>query len=128
VLTTLITEISADRWDHLHELYAEDTVVEHPLARDASRRLEGREALRRHFAAYAGLGRRLRARDVVWHETTDPELVIAEFVYEGTGPGSDDRYEMAACFIWRVRNGLITRCHDYLDQPRPITGQQTTPS
>jgi len=123
VLTKLITDISNDKWDHLHELYAENTVVEHPLARDATRRLEGREALRRHFTAYAQLGRRLRARDVVWHDTTERDVVIAEFVYEGTDLGSNDHYEMAACFIWRVRDGLITHCHDYLDQPRPVNGQ-----
>ncbi|MHC3472603.1 nuclear transport factor 2 family protein [Streptomyces sp. 7R007] len=121
VLMQLVDDISADRWDRLHELYCEDAVVRHPFARDESIRLEGRDALRRHFAHFAQSGVRLRARDVVFHDTTDPEVLVAEFVYDGTGPSPDERFEMAACFIWRIRDGQIVDAHDYLDRPRPVT-------
>ena len=127
MLAQLLDDVGAGRWDRLHELYAEDTVVRHPFARDASRLLEGRDALRRHFAHFARSGRRLRARDVVFHHTTDPEVVAAEFVYDGSGPGKDERFEMAACFVWRVRNGLIVHANDYLDQPRPVAGNTIDP-
>ncbi|MBA6436978.1 MULTISPECIES: nuclear transport factor 2 family protein [Streptomyces] len=124
VLAQLLDDVSADRWEHLHELYADGTVVRHPFARDESRLLEGREALRLHFDHFAQSGLSLRARDVVWHDTTDPETVIAEFVYDGTGPAPDEHFEMAACFVWRVRDGLILDAHDYLDRPRPVAAPQ----
>ncbi|MGA5507067.1 nuclear transport factor 2 family protein [Streptomyces umbrinus] len=127
VLTQLLADVSAGRWDQLHELYADNTVVRHPFARDVSRLLEGRDALRHHFAHFAQSGRSLRARDVVLHDTADPEVVVAEFVYDGTGPGPDDHFEMAACFVWRVRDGLVTHANDYLDQPRPTSGDGPSP-
>jgi hypothetical protein len=40
-------------WHRLHELYAEDTVVERPFALPAPRRAEGREAIRKHFTDFA---------------------------------------------------------------------------
>ena len=125
VLGKLLHDVSADQWDNLHELYSEDTVVRHPFARDGSILLEGREALRVHFEHFAHSGLKLRARDVVYHDTTDPEVAIAEFVYDGIGPGADEHFEMAACFVWRVRKGLIIDCHDYLDRFRPVEARQS---
>ena len=44
---------------------------------------------------------------------TDPEVVIAEFIYDGTTV-SGTTFDVSACFIWRVRDGLVVRSHDYL--------------
>jgi 4-carboxymuconolactone decarboxylase len=119
VLRKLVSGVGAGKWDELHDLYSEDTVVRHPFARDASALLEGREALREHFAHFAESGTMLIPRDLVIHQTTDPEVVIGEFVYDGNGGIQDGPFEMAACFVWRVRDGLIVDCRDYLDRPRP---------
>ncbi|GAA4556940.1 nuclear transport factor 2 family protein [Pseudonocardia xishanensis] len=119
VVTALLDGVAAGRWDDLAELYATDTVVRHPFARDASALLTGREALRAHFGRLASSGMSLAAREpVTVYETTDPEIVVARFTYAGTD-ATDTPIEMAACFIWRIRDGLIVDAHDYLDTPRP---------
>jgi 4-carboxymuconolactone decarboxylase len=125
VLLKLVSGVGAGKWDELHNLYSEDTVVRHPFARDESALLEGREALRRHFAHFAESGTVLSPRDVVVHQTTDPEVVVGEFVYDGNGGIHDGPFEMAACFVWRVRDGQIVEARDYLDRPRP-TGAAAT--
>ena len=117
-LVALLDGVAAGRWDELAELYAPDAVVRHPFARDASALLTGREALRAHFARLGSAGLHLHAREpVVTHETGDPEVLIAEFTYAGTD-GAGRALEMAACFVWRVRDGLVVESRDYLDRPR----------
>jgi ketosteroid isomerase-like protein len=76
VFLRLIDGVTHGRWDELPALYAESAVVVHPLG--GTEPLHGREALRRHFAAAADAGLEMSARDVVVHETTDPEVVIGE--------------------------------------------------
>jgi 4-carboxymuconolactone decarboxylase len=126
VLHNLLSGVGAGKWDELHILYAEDAVVRQPLARDGSALLEGREALRRHFARVAKAGATLSARDVAIHETADPEVIVGEFVYDGHGGFLDGPHEIAACFVWRVRGGQIVEARDYVDQPRPV-GAATVP-
>src|SRR3954447_14506014 len=82
VFQRLIDGVTARRPDVLPRLYAEDAVVVHPFAHPASR-LEGREALREHFAQLETLPVEMKARNVVVHQTGDPEVIIAEFEYEG---------------------------------------------
>jgi hypothetical protein len=54
VLESLLQGISVGKWNDLADLYAQDAVVEMPFAPSAPTRLEGREAVRAHFAAAAG--------------------------------------------------------------------------
>ena len=82
VFGRLIAGISEGRWHELADLYAEDVVVEMPIYPHRIR-IEGGEAVRRHFAAAADGWFELRAHDVIVHVTTDPEVVIAEFEYDG---------------------------------------------
>lgn len=119
VVVELLTGVCESRWSDLPALYAEDALVEHPFARDASRRLIGRDALHAHFGGFAAAGYHLKARDLLIHEGADPEVVVAEFVYDITT--ADGVLAMAACFVWRVRDGLIVHSRDYLDQPQPVT-------
>src|SRR5436309_2020803 len=55
VFDRLLRGVTGRQWDTLPDLYAEDTVVEHPMALPVPTRLEGREAIRQHFAAARGL-------------------------------------------------------------------------
>ncbi|TVT30115.1 nuclear transport factor 2 family protein, partial [Amycolatopsis rhizosphaerae] len=52
-------------------------------------------------------------RDVVVHETTDPELVVAEFTYDGRH--GDRTFRSANVQVLRVRDGLIVHSRDYHD-------------
>jgi ketosteroid isomerase-like protein len=114
VFERLIDGVKHGRWEELPALYAEDTFVTHPFA-PAGEPLIGREALRRHFAAGAGLGVTMTARDVVVHETSDPEVVIGEFAYEGRVTATGRRFTVPNVFVLRVRDGLIVESRDYAD-------------
>jgi ketosteroid isomerase-like protein len=117
VMQKLADGISADRWQDLHMLYATDTVVRHPIARDRSARLEGREALKDHFERFFATGVKLRATPIRFIETTDPELIVGTFTYHGENGFGMERFDLEACFIWRVRDGLVVDSNDYLSPP-----------
>jgi ketosteroid isomerase-like protein len=114
VFESLLQGISDRRWDDLADLYAEDAVVEMPFATPPGR-LEGREAIRAHFAA-AGRGPlTLRASNVVVHDTGDPEVVIAEFDYDGQVSTTGRSFRVSNIQVLRVRNGRIVSSRDYHD-------------
>jgi uncharacterized protein len=113
VFERLVEGVSHGRWDELPGLYAKDAVVVHPFAPDEP--LVGREALRRHFAGASGMGLAMAARDIVVHETADPEVVIGEFAYEGQVTATGRRFTIGNIFVLRVRDGLIVESRDYAD-------------
>ncbi|GGE96921.1 nuclear transport factor 2 family protein [Sphingomonas prati] len=113
VIEQFLTDIGKAQWDGLADLFAEDVTVSYPLAADQTASLRGRAALRAHFQRLAARGVRLTARDLVIHEATDPEIVIADLTYDGVdcdGTG----FTMPACFIWRVRNERVVEARDFL--------------
>jgi uncharacterized protein len=111
-LEHLIHGISNGRWPVLHELYAHDALVEYPLALPPLR-LEGREAVRRYFAAVARMQLDLQARNIVVHETSDPEVVVAEWDYDGLVTTTNRSFQVSNIQISRVRNGQIVTSRDY---------------
>lgn len=113
----LADSISSNEWRDLHMLYAPDTVVRHPLARDRSALLQGRDALKDHFQRFFSTGVTLRASTIRFYDLTDPELAIGAFTYHGRNGFGMDRFDLEACFIWRVRDGLVIDSRDYLSQP-----------
>ncbi|TMQ91467.1 nuclear transport factor 2 family protein [Actinomadura soli] len=112
VFQRLIDGVTARRPDALPRLYAEDAVVVHPLARPASR-LEGREALREHFARLRNLPVEMTARNIVVHQTADPEVIVAEFEYEGRNTETGEAFVVPNIFVLRVRDGRIVESRDY---------------
>jgi uncharacterized protein len=116
VFESLLQGISAGTWDGLADLYAEDAVVELPFAPSPPARLEGREAIRAHFAAASG-PLTLQASNVVMHDTGDPEVVIAEFDYDGQVSTTGRSFRVANIQVLRVRNGHIVSSRDYHDHP-----------
>jgi len=114
VFGRLITGISEGRWHELADLYAEDVVVEMPM--DPHRtRIDGREAVRQRFAAAADGWFELWAHDVIVHATTDPEVVIAEFEYDGLNRTTGKKFTVANVQVLRVRGGRIVASRDYHD-------------
>jgi ketosteroid isomerase-like protein len=57
----------------------------------------------------------MAARDVVVHETADPEVVIGEFAYVGRVLATGARFTVHNVFVLRVRDGLIVESRDYAD-------------
>jgi uncharacterized protein len=113
VFESLLKGISDGKWNDLADLYAEDAVVELPFTPSSPTRLEGREAVRAHFAAAAGLPLRIQASNVVVHDTGDPEVVIAEFDYDGQVTTTGHSFPVSNIQVLRVRNGQIVSSCDY---------------
>jgi len=57
----------------------------------------------------------MTARDVLVHQTADPEVVIAEFAYHGRALETGRSFVLPCVFIMRVRDGLIVESRDYGD-------------
>jgi ketosteroid isomerase-like protein len=119
VAEKLVTGICDRRFDEVPKLYAEDCVVEVPYAAGGvAPRIEGGAAIREHFAHAHAMPFRLKARDLVVHETEDPELVVSEWDYEVTAATSGRTATVANVQFLRVRDGLIVRSRDFHDHAR----------
>ncbi|MDH6135011.1 ketosteroid isomerase-like protein [Kitasatospora sp. MAA4] len=116
VFERLIDAISSGSWGEIAELYDEDAVVEIPFAPYPPRRIEGRAALR---ARFEGLGEsgviELRAKNAVVRRTDDPEVIVAEFDYEGRYPATGRTFEVPNILLLRVRGGRIVHSRDFHD-------------
>jgi len=119
VAEKLVTGISEGRFEEVPRLYAEDCVVEVPYATGgAAPLLEGGAAIREHFSHADAMPFRLRARDLVVHETEDPELVVLSWDYEVTATTTGATATVANVQFLRVRDGLIVHSRDFHDHAR----------
>jgi ketosteroid isomerase-like protein len=116
VFLALVNGVAAGRWAELPSLYAEQTHVVHPFDPLRAAPLRTREELREHFApADAGPGLPRRAANITIHQTTDPEVIVAEFEYQGTVAGTGEPFALPGIFVLRVRDGEIVSSRDYFD-------------
>jgi ketosteroid isomerase-like protein len=113
VFERLLAAITSRSWAELPDLYAEDSVVEQPFQLPAPLRLQGRAQLREHFAAATRLPIELSTRNVVVHETLDPEVVVGEYDYDVHLPATGRRFSVANVIVMRVRDGQIVASRDY---------------
>ncbi|MEV0661597.1 nuclear transport factor 2 family protein [Actinomadura luteofluorescens] len=124
VFLRLVHGVCEERWEEVIELYAEQTHVEHPFHPLAAPALRSLEELRVHFGigappgAYTGHTLRRRPVGITVHETADPEVIVAEFRYEGTVVETGEPFAVPAIFVMRVRDGKIVESRDYLDHLR----------
>ncbi|WP_326569141.1 nuclear transport factor 2 family protein [Amycolatopsis rhabdoformis] len=115
VFERLFEGITAGRFAELSRLYAENAVVEHPTAIPVPGRIEGRAAVHERFVSPLAATLRISAGDVVVHETTDPEVIVAEYRYRVASPRSGETVETDNIQMLRVRDGLIVHSRDYHD-------------
>lgn len=117
VFLELVTGVAEGRWDSLPQLYAEQTHVVHPFHPVGGEPLTSRDELRAHFTVPDGAAPvpRRTVENVVIHETSDPEVIVAEFEYHGDAAGTGERVVIPAVFVMRVRDGEIVSSRDYLD-------------
>ena len=113
VLEHLIRGISNGRWLELHELYAEEAVVEYPFALPVPTRLDGRRAIQRYFAAVARMPLELRAHNIVMHDAADPGVIIVEYDYDGLVTTTGRAFQVANIQVSTVRDGQIVKSRDY---------------
>ncbi|WP_141579130.1 nuclear transport factor 2 family protein [Actinomadura sp. WMMA1423] len=121
VFLKLVHGVCEERGEEIIDLYAERTHVEHPFHPLAAPPLRSREELRAHFGFSAppgtctGYTLRRRPIGITVHETADPEVIVAEFRYEGTVVETGEPFGYPAVFVMRVRDGKIVESRDYLD-------------
>jgi uncharacterized protein len=115
VFLALVNGIADGNPDGLPELYAEEIDVVHPFDPLHGAPLRSREELRKRLESLAARPRpRRRVGNVTIHETADPEVIVAEFEYQGTTDAGEP-YALPAIFVMRVRNGEIVSSRDYHD-------------
>lgn len=108
------------------DLFAEDGEIHWPKTLPGRpHRIQGRENIRTFFLdAVADLPERvIEYHDVVLHETTDPEVVIAEYEAHTTVLGTGKEYRLPFVVVLTVRDGKIARYRDYM----PVSSIPTGP-
>ena len=113
VVEALMRGISNGAWGDLHTWYAEDAVVEYPFALPTPTRLDGLQAIKKYFAAAATSPLKLQLRNMIVHETADPEVVVAEWDYDGLVTTTGRSFQVSNIQVSRVRNGKIVASRDY---------------
>ncbi|MET7899469.1 nuclear transport factor 2 family protein [Streptomyces mirabilis] len=108
--------VAEGRWSELPDLCAEQTHVVHPFERLRAAALRTRDELREHFRpTEAGSRPQCRAANITIHETADPEVIVAEFEYQGTVRETEEPFVLPGIFVLRVRDGEIISSRDYFD-------------
>lgn len=115
--------VSSDPGD-MADCYAADVVIEMPFAAVPlyPARIETtREELRARFTAGAAYRRYKRLSNVVIHETTDPDVIIAEYEMHGELTETAEPFSLRFLMVLTIRHGQIVHSRDYTD---PVAGAQ----
>lgn len=75
--------------------------------------MAGRETIRSYLANYTDHQVIEELPHVFIHETTDPDVVIAEWTAHGTTVSTGKKCEMKYIIVITVRNGEVVNCRDY---------------
>jgi uncharacterized protein len=107
--------VASGRFTDLIAEYADDAVVHQPFAQPEPITLRGRDQIAEHLARGAAAPLAMGVRNVVIHETADPEVFIAEYDYELRATATGRTGTVANIQVFRVRDGLIVESRDYHD-------------
>jgi uncharacterized protein len=122
ILKLQFTDVS-----ELADLFAEEGVMEFPFTPNGTpNRIEGREAIRKFATAYGFSSTRLRLdahSDLVIRETTDPEMIVAEYRVEVTWVPTGKKYSLPCIQVIQVKDGQILLYRDYVN---PISAARAT--
>ncbi|MGC4755311.1 nuclear transport factor 2 family protein [Micromonospora trifolii] len=113
----LVNGVCDGPYEDLADLYAEQTHVTHPFHPLNPPALLSRSELHEHFTASPPVARTLDRKpvDVMIHETADPEVIVAEFAYQGRVIETGEAFTVPCVFVMRIRDGLIIESRDYID-------------
>lgn len=117
IFLRLVNGVCDGPYEDLAELYAEQTHVTHPFHPLDPPPLRTRGELHEHFTAPPPIARTLnrKAVDITIHETADPEVIVAEFAYQGRVDETGEAFTVPCVFVMRIRDGLIVESRDYID-------------
>lgn len=116
VFLALVNGLCDGHFDDVVKLYAEKTDISHPFDPLRGERLTSRAQLAEHFSRRP-VRQTLEARpsNIKVHETSDPEVIVAEFAYAGTNIETGAAFAYPCIFVMRVRDGEIVESRDYVD-------------
>lgn len=107
---------SRGAYDELADLYAEDAVIEIPFAPPGvPTTSQGREVFRARFKSAEKTWRIEGADQISIHQTTDPEVVVAEYTLHRRLRESGERVSGRYIMVMTIRDGLIRHSRDYAD-------------
>jgi ketosteroid isomerase-like protein len=114
----VVTELLEERQKEgsrveLAEFYAEDAVMEHVFGMLGPTRWEGRDQLREHFRSQGSGDFRVKAHNLVIHETLDPEVIVIEWEFDMIEISGGRSVRLSNIVVMRVRDGLIVSSRDY---------------
>ncbi|HEX4224686.1 MAG TPA: nuclear transport factor 2 family protein [Pseudonocardiaceae bacterium] len=96
------------------DLWAADGTMEFPFAPPGwPGRLDGREAVREYLRDYTDAFDVKTVTERAVHETTDPEVIIAEIEIDGVLVRTGRPYERRYISVLTVRDGHIADYRDY---------------
>ncbi|MFD2416850.1 nuclear transport factor 2 family protein [Amycolatopsis pigmentata] len=96
------------------DLWAADGTMEFPFAPPGwPTRLDGREAVREYLRGYPDVFDVKGVVEQTVHETTDPEVIIAEVEVEGVEIPTGKSYRRRYISVITVRDGHIAAYRDY---------------
>lgn len=106
--------------DHLltgspEEMWSPDVVIEQPFAAEGPSRIEGRD----NFLAATKTRRETlplrleEMRNVIVHDTTEPNRIIVEYELVGTLLTTGERRSALFIAVMEVRDGLMTLWREY---------------
>ncbi|MER5532557.1 nuclear transport factor 2 family protein [Streptomyces mirabilis] len=114
VLDRLLRLSATGPTEEMADVFSEDAVFEMPfLPPGAPQQEAGREAFRAHLQAGAGLQEFDSVDNVRIHETSDPEVVVAEYRLHGRVLATGKRFAFDIVMIARIRGGLIIWSRTY---------------
>jgi ketosteroid isomerase-like protein len=97
-------------------MLAEDVIGEVPFARPGEqRRFEGRAQFGGWARALSGRVRFTDVRDVVVHETADPEVAVVEYTVEGERGDGGVKAAVSLVLVVRVHDGRVVLWREYQD-------------
>ncbi|MBE1612993.1 ketosteroid isomerase-like protein [Actinopolymorpha pittospori] len=115
--------VLANSADQMAEVFAPDGVTEFPFRLPGiPPRVEGREGIRAWLTPAVGTAFRFEEyRDVVVHDTTDPEVIVVEHSIAGTTAANGQPAQISYVYVLRARDGEIVHLRDYAN---PIEGMR----
>jgi uncharacterized protein len=117
----LLAAAVSERPEDMADCYAEQVVIEMPFSAGLypSRIESTREEMRERYRAHRAVRHYEQVSDVRVHQSTDPEVAIAEYTLHGSMVASGEPFAMTFVMVLTVRDGVIVHSRDYTD---PVAG------
>ncbi|HEX4224516.1 MAG TPA: nuclear transport factor 2 family protein [Pseudonocardiaceae bacterium] len=116
VFDEMIRATTSGDWESFVALYPDDAVIEMPFAPPGVPVVSDGVAMRERIMGMLDRGRPWNfdaAENVTVHETTDPEVIVAEYTLRGTIAATGAPLELSYAMVITVRGGQIVHSRDY---------------